>query len=51
MNWEGHVKNAICKMDSQQRPVSYSTQKSVQRYVSSGWNGGLGENGHMYVYD
>ena len=29
----------------------YSTWDSAQCYVAAGWEGGLGENGCMYMYD
>ena len=29
----------------------YSTWDSAQCYVAAGWEGGLGENGYMYMYD
>ena len=33
------------------KDLLYSTWDSAQCYVAAGWEGGLGENGYMYMYD
>ena len=46
--WEGHVHTAVFKMDNQQRPIAHGTLLNVT--CQPGWEGGLGENGYMYMY-
>ena len=46
----GHVHTAVFKMEKQQRPT-VDTRSSAQCWVQPGWDGTLGENGHMYMCD
>ena len=45
--WDGHIHNAIFKMDNQ----LYSTGNSAQYYVAAWLRGGFGENGYMHMHD
>ena len=47
--WDGHVHTAVFKMDNQQGPpIAQGTRLNVM--WQPGWEGGLRENGYIYLY-
>ena len=47
---DGHVPTAIFKTDGQQGPTA-QLRKLFDVSRQAGWDGGLGENGYMCMYD
>ena len=44
------VHTAIFKMANQQGPAVSHRENSAQCYVAAGWEGSLGEDGHVDIY-
>ena len=46
--WVSHIHTTIFKMDNQQGHIIQHMECYVPAWT--GWEGGLGENGYMYMY-